>query len=60
MLRTVTAAATTVDKIAFISQPVLHYVDSCVCLQAVVRSELAIYNKDFQPLLAERRHKLFR
>jgi hypothetical protein len=36
-----------VDKIAFTSPPVLRFTDSRVCLQATVRSELAIYNKDF-------------
>jgi hypothetical protein len=42
-----TATATTMDEIAFTSPPVLCFVDSHVCLQATVRSELAIYNKDF-------------
>jgi hypothetical protein len=42
-----TVAATTMDEIAFTFLPVLCFVDSHVCLQATVRSELAIYNKDF-------------
>jgi hypothetical protein len=47
LLMSSTATATTMDEIAFTSPPVLCFVDSHVCLQATVRSELAIYNKDF-------------